>query len=114
MSRGPISMRKIREIMRLRFECECSHRVIAQSIKVSMSTVSECLRRVKEANLTWPLPDGLTDGELEAKLYHPPFKKVGDKKQGEVDWAYVNKELKRKSVTLRLVLAYINPNRNFV
>jgi len=68
-----------------------------------MSTVSECLRRVKEANLTWPLPDGLTDGELEAKLYHPPFKKVGDKKQGEVDWAYVNKELKRKSVTLRLL-----------
>ena len=96
-------MKKIREAMRLRFECGCNHRVIAQSINVSVSTVSECLKRIKEAKLSWPLPDDLTDGELEAKLYHPPFKKVGEKKQWEVDWAHVNKELKRKSVTLRLL-----------
>jgi len=96
-------MRKIREIMRLRFECGCSHRIIGKSVNISDSTVSECLMRVKEANLSWPLPDDLTDDQLEALLYHPPLKKVGEKKKWDVDWSYIHKELKRKNVTLRLL-----------
>ena len=50
-------MRKIREIMRLKWECGCSHRAIGKSIKViSDSTVSDCLQRAREAGLSWPLP----------------------------------------------------------
>lgn len=103
MSRRPISMRKIREIMRLRFECGCSHRIIAKSVNISDSTVSECLQRVKEAKLNWPLPDDLTDDELEARLYHSRTTKVGEKKKWDIDWSYIHKELKRKNVTLRLL-----------
>ena len=62
-------MRYIKEIMRLRWECGCSYRTIAQSIGVSDSTVGDCIQRIKEANLQWPLASDLTDEQLETKLY---------------------------------------------
>lgn len=65
MTRNHISMRKIKEILRLRFECGCSHEVIAKSIAIGSTTVGECLNRAKKANLTWPLPEGYTEEQLE-------------------------------------------------
>jgi hypothetical protein len=35
MARNHLNMKKIREIMRLKWACGCSHRAIAQSIGVS-------------------------------------------------------------------------------
>jgi transposase len=102
MSRSHISMRKIREVMRLKWECGCSHRAIGKSIKVSDSTVSDCLRRARDAGLSWPLPNDLTDDQLEKKLYSP-VRKIGEEKRGEIDWSYIHKELKRKHMTLRLL-----------
>ncbi len=102
MSRNHLPMKKIREIMRLRWECECSYRAIAQSIGVSDSTISDCMQRIKLAGLSWPLPDNLTDEQLEAKLY-PPNIKIDEEKKGEIDWAFIHKELKRKNVTVRLL-----------
>lgn len=102
MSRGPISMRKIREILRLKFECHCSNHLIALSVGISSSTVSECLRRVRTAQLTWPLPESLDDAQLEALLY-PPVKKKTPVEQGVVDCLYIHQQLKRKSVTLMLL-----------
>lgn len=86
-------MRKIREVMRLRWECGCSHRTIGKSIKVSDSTVSDCLRRAREAGLSWPLPADLTEEELEKKLYSPPRNAIREEKRGEIDWSYIHKEL---------------------
>ncbi len=102
MPRGPISMRKIREILRLKWECNCSNHLIAGSIGISSSTISECLRRAKEAKLMWPLPDDLDDAKLELLLY-PPNKKILPSEYGDIDWAYIHQELKRKSVTLMLL-----------
>ena len=84
--------------MRLRWECECSYRVIAQSIGVSDSSVSDCMQRIKLAGLSWPLPDDITDDQLETKLY-PPNTKIDIAKKGELDWSSIHKELKRKNVT---------------
>lgn len=96
-------MRKIREIMRLKWECGCSHRAIGKSIKVSDSTVSDCLQRAREAGLSWPLPDDLTDDQLEKKLYSPIRNTIGEEKRGKIDWSYIHKELKRKHMTIRLL-----------
>ena len=102
MSRGHLSMRKIKEILRLRWECQCSYHVIASSVSASSSTVSECVRRAKAASLSWPLPEELDDIQLEALLY-PPIMRTHPEDAGEIDWATIDKELKRKHVTLMLL-----------
>lgn len=100
--RGHITMRKIREILRLKFGLNNSNRFIAQSMAISHSTVRECLRRVKLANLCWPLPNDLDDETLEQKLYPPP-RKISSEERGELDWVKINQELKRKNMTLMLL-----------
>ena len=93
-------MRRIREILRLKFEAGLSQRAIARAIGVSYSTVSEAFSRLGEAGLSWPLPEGLGDAELEARLYRARGRAVADPR--EPDWAGVQKKLSGKYVTLRL------------
>ena len=66
-------MRKIREILRLKYECGRSNRDIGQSCGIGSSTVSEYLQRVRMAGLAWPLPEGLSDQALEQRLFPPPI-----------------------------------------
>jgi len=95
-------MRRIREILRLRYEAELSGRAIARAVGVSNSTVSGLLARAELAGLAWPLPEGTTDAELEERLYRDRCQPVGDSR--EPDWARVHEELRRhKHLTLRLV-----------
>jgi transposase len=61
------------------------------------------LARVAEAGLSWPLPDELTDAVLEEKLYGQAGTKQGSRRHAEPDWALVNRELKRKHVTLSIL-----------
>jgi DNA-binding transcriptional regulator LsrR (DeoR family) len=59
-------MRKVREVMRLRHALGVSEQQIAITIGVSRSTVGEYLRRAAVIGITWPVPEGMDDGELEA------------------------------------------------
>ena len=102
MSQKRLSMRKIEEILRLKYEAGLSHRAIAQSCAVSASTVSEYVTHAKAAGLSWPLPEGMNDEELEALLF-PPQPSSGKRHIPQPDWAKVHKELRRKSVTLSLL-----------
>ena len=54
-------MRKIREILRLKWEQEFSHRQIAESCQVARPPVTEYLERATAAGLTWPLPPALDE-----------------------------------------------------
>jgi DNA-binding NarL/FixJ family response regulator len=47
-------VRKIREVLRLKAE-GFSDRQIAAAIGSARSTVQECVRRAREAGVTWPL-----------------------------------------------------------
>jgi transposase len=97
-----VSMRKTREILRLRFETALSQRAVARAVGVSNATVWDVLRRLEASGLTWPLPEGLTDAELEARLYRDRTRPVADPR--EPDWARVHAELRRhKHVTLQLL-----------
>lgn len=69
MAKKRLLMRKIRDILRLRLDCKLSDRKIATSLGISRGAVVRCLKRFKSSEITWPLPDVLTDEELEQGLY---------------------------------------------
>lgn len=56
MAQQRLSMRKIREVLRLRFEAGLSRRQIAVSVGCSRAAVAECLRRAAGTGIGWPLP----------------------------------------------------------
>jgi transposase len=94
-------MRKIYLVLRLFFEAGLSIRAIARSIKASPSTVGDYIRRAKVAGLGWPLPEGMDERALEAKLFPPP--KATSIARPLPDWSTVHQELRRKGVTLALL-----------
>lgn len=103
MTQERLSMRKIREVLRLKWECGLKQRAIARSCGISHSTVSEYLQRAEAAGLTWPLPDDLDEATLLARLF-PPAARPSARQSPAPDWAWVHTELQRKqSVTLRLL-----------
>ena len=62
MSRKRIGLRKIREILRLHFECGYSDRQISRVFKMSHTTVGKIYGHVVKAGYTWPLPEGFECG----------------------------------------------------
>ena len=101
MPRKRLSMRRIREVLRLKHELRRSHREIARSLGIANSTESDYARRASAAGLSWPLPEGLDDAALEAALFPPPPSRV---RRPEPDWVRVHRELQRhKGVTLELL-----------
>src|SRR5213083_3351930 len=63
-----LSMRKIKEVLRLKFELQLKNREIARSCSIPHSTVANYLRRAGAAGLSWPLPPELDDAALEQRL----------------------------------------------
>ena len=94
-------MRNIIEILRLSQEGGRSHREIARVVSISPTTVGEILRRAKQCGLTYPLPAGMSEMELEAKLYPPAA--PSSQTRPEPDWPAIHRELRRKGVTLDLL-----------
>lgn len=101
MTAERLSMRAIREVLRLRHAHGMSQRAIAQSIRASPSTVWEYLTRAQLAGISWPLPEGQNDEALEQALYPPA--PASSEPRAAVECAYLFKELKRKHVTLQLL-----------
>ena len=97
-----LSMRKIKDVLRLCWGQGLSKRKAARSCGVSRPAVDEYLRRAEAAGLCWPLPAGLDDGALERLLFPPPpVLPAGER--GVPDWSHIHQELKRKGVTLFLL-----------
>lgn len=96
-------MRKVREVLRLKFELGLENRQIARSCLIPHSSVANYLSRAKAAGLTWPLPEDLDDEGLEQKLFAGGTRRP----QGSVpapDFASIHEELRRyKHVTLQLL-----------
>jgi transposase len=97
------TMRQVREALRLKFVGGVPIREIARRMGVAPSTVRATLERFQAAGLSWPLPEELTDAALEAKLFAAAGAKQGHRRQIEPDWADIQRELKRKHVTLSLL-----------
>ena len=95
-------MRKIKDVLRLKFETDLSNRRIARSCQVSRPTVTEYLNRFTAAGLSWPAAAELDDTTLERKLY-PPISALSATERTVPDWLQVHRELRRKGVTLALL-----------
>ena len=98
---GPrLPMRRIRDVLRLS-AAGMSKRQIAASLGVSATAAGECLRRARRAGLAWPLPNELSDEELERRLY--PLPTAAKDRRPRPDWAAIHRELRRPGVTLQLL-----------
>jgi transposase len=91
-------MRKIREVLRLKWANNLSERKVAKSCNISRPAVVSYVERAKLAGLSWPLPDALTDAQLEQLLF-PSSKKQAIQNRVIPDWLVVHQELQKKNVT---------------
>ena len=95
-------MRKIKEILRLRYDAGLSYRGVAQSLNVGYGTVVDYLQRAERASVGWPLPADLAERDL-ARLLFPSQPVTGQRRFAEPDFAGVHLELRRKGVTKQLL-----------
>jgi len=95
-------MRHVREVLRLGFAGISKHQV-ARRTGVAASTVRETIERFTASGLDWPLPEAVTDSELEARLYKNAGTKQGHRRHAEPDWVCIHRELRRKHVTLSIL-----------
>ena len=98
-----LTMRRVRELLRLHYGAQASARAIARELGVSRSTVKDYLARAAAAGLTWPLPDELTDAVLEERLFGAGGPKPGMRRRVEPDWAGLVREMKRPGVNLSIL-----------
>ena len=68
MATERLSMRKSREILRLKWVLGRSHREAERACSVGLGTVSETVGRARVAGLDWAAVEQLTHDELEARL----------------------------------------------
>lgn len=101
MSQRRLSVRKIKEVLRLFHEKGCSKSEIARSCNIGATTVSRYLDRAKEAGISYPVPDNLSDELLGDLLFPKVEKKI--KNRPLPDWPLIQKELSKKGVTLELL-----------
>ena len=104
MSIERVSMKKIRELLRLKFDAKLKHRQIGKALNISAGSVSYYSQAALQAGLSWPLPDGLNDAEL-IKLIEPLAKQLRSQPPKKVtpNWENVQKELSKKYMTLMLL-----------
>lgn len=100
MSREGISMRKVKEIMRLK-NVKMSQNAIAKSCKLSSSTVGKVLKKAEEKHLEWPLENPPEEACL--KLMDAVKNVKPEPKRAFPDMDYISKELKKKGVTRHLL-----------
>jgi len=97
-----LSMRQVKEVLRLKWGCGLSDRKIAPSLGISRPTVAEYVRRAQAAGLSWPLSEVLDEAALERLLF-PARAVMATATPPVPDWAEVHRELTRKGVTLLLL-----------
>jgi transposase len=103
MAARRLTMRRIKEILRLRLDKGLGIREIARSCKVSHSTVCVLLAKAEGSGLTWSMVKEMDEQTLESILY-PQSKQSPAAKRPEPDMAWIHRELRKsKNVTLQLL-----------
>ncbi len=107
MAQERLSMRKVIEVLRLKYGLGLSQRQVAASCGISQSVVNDYLHRAAAAGVSWPLPAGLTETVLEQRLFPgtlTPDRRLAAK--ALPDFAAVHEELRahrRLNLTLDLL-----------
>jgi len=93
MANTRLSMRKIKDVLRLTHDVHLNTRQVALSLNISRSTVTNYQERAEKAGLSWPLPEDLSEEALEQKLF-PPLVGVEAPAKAPPDFDYIYHELK--------------------
>jgi transposase len=101
MATERLSMRKVREVLRLKHAVGLSYRAISEATGVGKTVVGEYIRRAEVIGITWPVPEDVDDAMLERRLFADPGVPIVPAQA--FDWVVVQEELKRRGVTLLLL-----------
>ena len=102
MAAERLTMRQIREALRLKWELDYCDRQTAAACGVSRPAIKAYVSRATAAGLSWPLPDDLDDLALERRLF-PPSPTAAPGARPLPDFVAMHQELRRKGVTLALL-----------
>jgi transposase len=100
MAQRRLTLRKIKEILRLKWGLGLSARQVAASLRISHSTVGEYLKRAEQAGLDWAQVESMSEAAITEQLFPP---KKANRTRAEPDWTQVDIELQRKGVTRMLL-----------
>ncbi|WP_068686450.1 MULTISPECIES: IS21 family transposase [unclassified Variovorax] len=96
-----ITMRQLRQTLRLHLESELSLRECSRVLGIAKTTIGDIVRNARAAGVDWAVAQTLSDAELEARLYQPAVPRLA--RHLEPDYALIHQELKRPGVTLQLL-----------
>jgi len=97
-----LSMRKIREILRLGLQKGKCLREISRSCSIAHKTAGKYLRRAKELSLKYEQIEKMDDTELK-RLLVKERESEDTRIRPEPDWVYIHGEMKKKGVTRQLL-----------
>ncbi len=100
-------MRKIKEVLRLKYDGGLSAREISRSCCVSRSTVADYIMKAKAAGISWSEAAALTDTRIEEQLF--PVQRIPSSVQRPApDYEYIYNELRTyRKVNLTLIQLWL-------
>ena len=101
MPRTRTEMRRIREVLRLKFHLGLNDSQVSRSTGIARSTVQDYLQRISGTGLDYEQLLALDDAALEQRLFPP--RELRDTDRPLPEWEMVERELRRRGVTLRLL-----------
>jgi len=104
MPQKALSMRKIREVLRLRYDLGLRQQEIARSCSICQSSVHRYVERASAAGLSWPLAEDCDDRRLNELLF--PGEPTGERPpaRAPLDFTEIHRQLQtHKHVTLQLL-----------
>src|SRR3954452_16668406 len=97
-------MRKIKEVLRLRFGLGLGQEQIARSCSISQATVHRYLERAAAAGLGWPLPGVCDEQRLNELLFPARPAWPVPRRRPEADFSQIHAQLQiHRHLTLQLV-----------
>jgi transposase len=95
-------MRKIHAVLRLYHQAGLSQREISRSQKIGYGTVANYLTRARNAGLNWPLPEGVSETDLERALFPESNPGSSQRRFADPDFTRIHVELKSVGMTKQL------------
>jgi transposase len=99
-------MRKLKEVMRLRYELHLGYQQIGRSCAIGVSTVHKYLKRAEAAGLTWPLPEDWDEARVESAVFPRSTPPTGRRQpvRSEPDFTAIQAQLRsHRHLTLQLL-----------
>jgi transposase len=97
-------MRKVKEVLRLRFGLGLQQNEIARSCAIGQATVHRYLQKAAAAGLTWPLAEDIDDRRLEELLFRKPAGRPSGNIRSLPDFDEVHRQLQtHKHLTPQLI-----------